>query len=275
MNQTKKPALIAEIGWNHMGDMDLARKMIDAAHTSGADFAKFQTWSVQRLKEGDWDTDGRRQIYEKAELTPERHRELMAHCAKTGIQFLTSVCSLPDAELVHSLGLRIVKIPSMDCRNKELVNFCLEQFDEVIISTGTSKLDEVKALIALPQAVEKLTLMHCVSAYPCDPKNIHLPKIPFLQSLHDRVGFSDHTQGIDCSLMALQYDPVYVEKHFTIDKSLPGRDNQFAVLPEEMKKLKDFIEKRADALIEHSTDYQSIEEAARISYSGRFDKKFE
>lgn len=256
-----------------MGDMDLACKMIDAAHESGADFAKFQTWSVQRLKEGDWDTDGRRQIYEKAELTRERHELLMKHCDKTGIRFLTSVCSLPDAELVYGMGLRVVKVPSMDCRNKELVDFCLDKFDEVIISTGTSTWEEVQALAALPLAENKMTLMHCVSAYPCHPKNINLPKIGILQKLHQRVGFSDHTEGVDCSFMSLQYDPVYVEKHFTIDKKLPGRDNQFAVLPEEMRKLRDFIEKRSEAMIEHSTDYQSIEEAARIHYSGRFDKK--
>ncbi|MGE9289841.1 MAG: N-acetylneuraminate synthase family protein, partial [Puniceicoccales bacterium] len=216
------PKIIAEIGWNHMGDMDLAKTMIDAAKESGADFAKFQSWSVQRLKAGEWDDDGRRQIYEKAELTPERHEELIAYCREKGIEFLTSVCSVPDAELVASFKLSTVKIPSLDCRNLELVQYCLDHFQEVIVSTGTSTMEEVKALVALEGASERLTLMHCVSSYPCLPENANLPKIEVLQELHPRVGYSDHTQGVLCSILAMQFEPVFLEKHFTTDKTLPG-----------------------------------------------------
>lgn len=251
----------------------MARQMIDAAAESGADFAKFQSWSVQRLKAGEWDEDGRRQIYEKAELTPERHEELIAHCKGKDIEFLTSVCSVPDAELVAGFGLSTVKVPSLDCRNLELVRFCFDHFEEVIVSTGTSTLDEVKALVALDDADRKLTLMHCVSSYPCLPENANLPKIAELRKLHPRVGYSDHTQGVLCSVFALEYEPVFVEKHFTTDKSLPGRDNQFAVLPAELASLRRAIDMRALAMKPHGADYLPIEEAARLNYSGRFDKR--
>lgn len=269
----EEPKIIAEIGWNHMGDMDLAKRMIDAAHEAGADFAKFQSWSVKRLKPGEWDDDGRRQIYEKAELTPARHEELIGYCKEKGIGFLTSVCSLADAELVAGYGLGTVKIPSLDCRNLELVSFCLENFWEVIVSTGTSTLGEVKALIGLPEAAERLVLMHCVSSYPCLPENANLPKIGLLKELHPRVGYSDHTQGVLCSVLALQYEPLFLEKHFTTDKTLPGRDNQFAIVPGELAALRKAVATRSLAMIPHGEDFLPVEEAARKNYSGRFDKK--
>ena len=113
--------LIAEIGWNHMGDMKLAKEMISAAKESGCDFAKFQTWSVERLKPGVWDTDGRREIYEKAELDLDKHFELKEYCDEVGIRFMSSVFSIPDAELLKNVVTDYVKIPSFESRNKDLI----------------------------------------------------------------------------------------------------------------------------------------------------------
>ena len=109
--------IIAEIGWNHMGDMNLAKEMIKAAKESGADFAKFQTWSVDRLKPGPWNEDGRIEIYKKAELTRENHEELISYCKEVEIEFMSSVFSIADAQLLVDLGIKTVKIPSMECRN--------------------------------------------------------------------------------------------------------------------------------------------------------------
>ena len=104
--------LIAEIGWNHMGDMKLAKEMISAAKESGADFAKFQTWSVDRLKPGVWDTDGRKEIYEKAELDLDKHLELKEYCGNNDIGFMSSVFSEKDAKLLNKVVTDYVKIPS-------------------------------------------------------------------------------------------------------------------------------------------------------------------
>lgn len=109
--------IIAEIGWNHMGDMNLAKKMINLASESGCKFAKFQTWSVDRLKKGSWDFDGRRQIYENAELTIEQHILLKNYCKSKGIAFLSSAFSLKDAELLKEIGCKEIKIPSFECTN--------------------------------------------------------------------------------------------------------------------------------------------------------------
>ena len=112
--------IIAEIGWNHCGDMQLAKDMAMSAKVSGATYAKYQTWSVDRLKPGSWDDDGRRQIYEKAELSKEDHTELINYCNKIGIKFLSSVFSVDDAKLLVELGCKEVKIPSFESRNHEL-----------------------------------------------------------------------------------------------------------------------------------------------------------
>ena len=113
--------IIAEIGWNHMGDMDLAKKMIVAAHKAGADFAKFQTWSVKNLKPGPWDIDGRLEIYKKAELTKEKHNLLKNYCDEIGIGFLTSVFNVNDVGWLSELNREIIKVPSHEIYNKEYI----------------------------------------------------------------------------------------------------------------------------------------------------------
>ena len=115
----KNVLLIAEIGWNQFGDINLAKKMIKSAYESGANYAKFQTWSVKRLKKGSWDEDGRREIYNKAELSREDHVELIKYCKSIGIEFLSSVFSIEDAMLLKSLGVKEVKYQVL---NQEILN---------------------------------------------------------------------------------------------------------------------------------------------------------
>ena len=239
--------LIAEIGWNHMGDMVLAKDMITAAKESGCDFAKFQTWSVDRLKPGVWDTDGRREIYEKAELDLDKHFELKEHCDKVGIGFMSSVFSVEDARLLKQVVTDNVKIPSFESRNKALIDYCSNNFDKLLISTGTSSWNEIR--LNMPIDSSKFTLLHCVSSYPCNFDIINLGRIDDLRRLNKSVGFSDHTQGIEASVIALAFGLDYIEKHFTIDNSLPGRDNKFAILPDEMKRLSEYIKIAYQVLI--------------------------
>jgi pseudaminic acid synthase len=124
-----------------MGDMDRARDMISASKENGADFVKFQTWSVSRLKRGPWDDDGRLEIYKEAELTREKHIELLEFSNKIGIPFFTSVFSIPDAELLHSLEVDTVKIASAESRNKELLKFCDGVFKTIYTYHGDGYLD--------------------------------------------------------------------------------------------------------------------------------------
>lgn len=267
-----KYTLIAEIGWNHMGEMDLAKEMIKQASENGASIAKFQTWKVSRLKSGEWDLDGRREIYEKAELSKDDHKFLISCCNEFGIEFMSSVFSIPDAQLLVDLGCNKVKIPSFEVANYELLNFCKINFQTIYVSTGTATEKEIKKLAELFDCFQgDLIVMHCVSAYPCEADLINLPRISKLNNYFKNVGFSDHTQGILAAVASLKYSPVAIEKHFTVDKNLPGRDNKFAILPEELKDLSNYFELYPKFEKDNGLDYISQESISREQYRGRFD----
>jgi len=262
--------IIAEIGWNHMGDMTLAKQMIVEASNNGATYAKFQSWSVNNLKPGVWDTDGRREIYEKAELSKQDHIELIDYCHEIGINFLSSVFSIPDAELLVELGVKEVKIPSFESRNNELIKYCNENFDTVFMSTGTSNFFEIKKSVKYFDKAS-LYLLHCVSSYPCSPSIANIPRMQALKLLNHKVGYSDHIQGVESAKVAIAYGAEVIEKHFTIDNGLPGRDNKFAILPHELADLSSYIKLMGDMLEDHGIDYQSCEEDSRNNYTGRFN----
>lgn len=262
--------VIAEIGWNHCGDMELAKEMILAAKESGATYAKFQSWSVSRLKPGAWDTDGRREIYEKAELTRERHIELINYCNEVGIKFMSSVFSIKDAELLVELGVEDVKIPSFESRNHELIKYCDDNFKSVFMSTGTSTLSEIGDSVKHVRYSD-FYLLHCVSTYPCNPSMANLPRMNMLKPFGLPIGYSDHIQGVESAKVAIGEGAIVVEKHFTIDNDLPGRDNKFAILPHQMKDLTDYIQIRNQMFISHGDGFQESEVDSRNNYTGRFD----
>ena len=234
--------IIAEIGWNHMGDMNLAKEMIAAASESGASYAKFQTWSVANLKNGPWDKDGRREIYEKAELSPEQHVELSIYCKSIDISFLTSIFNYKDVEWIRNLSMDTIKIPSHEVHNNKLI----------------SKVDG------------DFVLFHCVSAYPAPAKNINLPRINELSKLSKYTGYSGHFFGIDDAIASLNFGVSFIEKHFTIDRNLPGRDNKFAILPVDMQILSNYCKNFEIMKNNLGIEMQSIESETYEIYRGRW-----
>lgn len=265
--------LIAEIGWNHMGDMGLADTMVMAAKVAGADYAKFQIFSTKNLKDGPWDKDGRREIYEKAQLSIHQIKKLIRTCDDARIKFLASVFSVEDARVLSSLGRTDVKIPSAEIRNKNLLKFCNDHFDRVFLSTGTARIDEIGqaySILGKPEVI----MFHCVASYPCPMENANLTRIRNLRdSFVLPVGYSDHTEGIDAAKMSLEFDVDYIEKHFTTNKELPGRDNKFAITPSELRDLRYYMDERDKAMVQHGMDYQSCEAEMREVYSGRWEKR--
>lgn len=257
--------IIAEIGWNHMGDMSLAKKMILQAKASGADYAKFQTWKVDRLKPGPWDVDGRREIYEKAQLTNVDHQLLKTTCDKAGIKFLTSCFCSDDLEFVRSLSDEI-KIPGTECSNVNLVSQAIEMFDTVFVSTGSS--GEVEYKKWAPYG--NVFLLHCVSSYPCPAENVNLPRLAHISELTSRFGYSGHYDGIWDAVAAASIGAKVIEKHFTLDKSLPGRDNKFALLPDQFMEMKKAIDEICAMNIDHGSDYLPEEQEARDVYARRW-----
>tara|TARA_B110000261_G_scaffold164192_1_gene212685 strand:- start:1759 stop:2562 length:804 start_codon:yes stop_codon:yes gene_type:complete len=266
-----KTKLIAEIGWNHMGNMNLAKEMISAAAESGASFAKFQTWSVANLKNGPWDEDGRREIYEKAQLTQDQHFELSDYCRNKNISFLTSLFNLEDVNLIKELSLKSIKIPSHEVYNKKLISELDGVVDNIFISTGAAKWEEV---LSLPNQVQKsnLILFHCVSAYPTSSEKVNLPRLIELGKLCKHIGYSGHYFGIDDAIASLNYGVDFIEKHFTIDRDLPGRDNKFAILPDEMLKLSNYCKNFESMNNNLGQEMQSIELETFEKYRGRWSK---
>ena len=267
----KKIKLIAEIGWNHMGNIKLAEKMIVEASKSGADYAKFQTWRVKNLKNGPWDKDGRRQIYEKAELSKDDYKILSKICKKNKIKFLTSLFNHEDYELIKSLNLKEIKIPSPENRNKDLLNFCSKNFKTIFLSTGAATVSEIKKSYKIIKK-NKTHIMHCISAYPCNDENVNLNRINDLKKICSHVGLSDHTPDILSSLYSLPFGVDLIEKHFSIDNKLPVIDNNFAILPNDLIVLRIKAD-RFTSMQKITSKLIKAEIEVRKVYSGRWNKK--
>lgn len=263
--------IIAEIGWNHMGNMDLAKKMIVSAAENGADICKFQTWSEEKLKAGSWDEDGRREIYKKAELSKEDHLLLKGYCKSNNVQFLTSVFNINDLDFLSTLDMDMVKIPSHEVHNLELIIAAIEIFNIVLVSTGASKWKEVLKILKQVDT-NNIVLMHCVSTYPCPLEKINLPRIEALKTLTRTVGYSGHYDGIDDAIAAICLGATFIEKHFTIDQDLPGRDNKFAILPDELKSLCEFRDNYQKMNRDLGLDLQDCELDTFENYRGRWSK---
>ena len=264
--------IIAEIGWNHMGEASLAEEMISAASEAGANVVKFQYWNPEYLKEGSWDADGRREIYNKAALNEEKILDLVELSKKYECEFLISVFGTIGAKLIYDLGQKTIKIPSHETTNLKLIDFCSQNFSHIYFSAGASSEEEVlKATEILNSGSASFNLMHCVSSYPCPNDKINLSRIRWLTSLSEEVGFSDHTKSTVIPAIAVAYGASAIEKHFTTDNDLPGRDNKNALEPKEFKEMVKNIQDSISALIPLGNGYQDIEADTVENYRGRWE----
>ena len=264
--------IIAEIGWNHMGDMEPAKKMIDSAIRAGATTVKFQYWNPEYLTTGAWDEDGRREIYEKAALDTKKVKILNEYVIDSGSEFLISVFGTYGAKDICSMGLKNVKIPSHETTNLKLIEFCSQNFDFIYFSAGASKEKEViKAVDILKKGNADYELMHCVSSYPLPDNRANLNRISWLKTLSSKVGLSDHTTSTLIPAFAVPLGVTSIEKHFTTDHELPGRDNKFALEPKQFQEMVDNIEKATDSVLDYGLDYQDIESDTVNNYRGRWE----
>lgn len=264
-----KCQIIAEVSCTHLGNMSLAEKMIVSAKKNGASYIKFQTWNTKNLTNGPWDHDGRRKIYDQAQLSHNQHILLKNICDINDIKFLTSIYSIDDIDFLSSLCLEI-KIPGPECRNTELVEACLEKFNKVFISTGSTDYNEFKNYLQNKKAV----LMHCVSLYPCPVEKVNIGRVETIKCLTPySYGYSGHLEGIFDAIAAISLGCHYVEKHFTTSKDIPHRDAKFAILPPELLQLSQYAE--AFYLMNKNYSLNSLpeEKEVRDVYSGRWSKK--
>ncbi len=243
------PWVIAEIGANHNGDMNLARRLVDAAREAGVDAVKFQSWSKDSLiSRPEYARNTRyakldpsaltlEEAVEKYQLTPDQHREIAAYCRQRGITFFSSCFSGREVELLESLNVPAYKIASMDVNHLPLLDIVAATHKPVIVSTGMATLGEIeRALDRLRRGgAGPVALLHCVSIYPCPPRELNLLNIPMLaRTFGVPVGLSDHTRGVAAPLAAVALGACILEKHFTVDKALDGWDHAISADPPEI-----------------------------------------
>jgi len=245
------PYVIAEIGANHNGDMDLARKIIDSAKSCGCDAVKFQSWTPDSLiAKEEYDRNQQyndspkkhfgslKEMVEKYYLRPEQHHELKRYCDKIGIEFCSTAFSENEADLLEELGVHFYKIASMDINNPRLLRHIARKAKPIILSTGMSTLAEIENAIKTIESEgnHQIILLHCIAIYPPAYEDINLNNIPMLrQTFGYPVGFSDHTIGISIPLASVALGSCMIEKHFTLDKDMSGWDHEVSANPEEMK----------------------------------------
>jgi len=263
--------LIAEIGWNFLGNLSLAKKMIDEAKVSGADFVKFQIWNPKNLKKGEWDNDGRKEIYKKAFLDKQKFKILFDYSKKKKIKCFASIFSKTELEDYLSVTKDFIKIPSHEAYNLDLIKECIKRFKFVFISCGCLTYVELKKITKFSR-FSNVILMHCVSSYPLISKNCNFKKFDYLKKFSNKVGYSGHYQGIDDALFAIEKNASIIEKHFTINNKLPGRDNRFALLPKDFKFLSNYIQNKKDFQIDKGLNVQKCEKDIYKNYRGRWQK---
>jgi N,N'-diacetyllegionaminate synthase len=245
--------IIAEAGVNHNGDIGLAKQLINVAAESGADVVKFQTFSADSLvtmtaDKADYQilatggAETQHEMLRRLELSHEMHWELISHCKAQGIMFLSTGFDVKSVEFLRGLGQTLFKIPSGEINNLPYLR-CVGQFGkEVILSTGMSTIGEIDqaidALVTAGTSANKITLLHCTSEYPAPVNEVNLRAMQSMQSAFGmKVGYSDHTQGIEVAIAAVAMGASVIEKHFTLDRNMTGPDHRSSLLPIELNEM--------------------------------------
>jgi sialic acid synthase SpsE len=248
-----KPYIIAEIGANHNGDIDLAKKMIDSAFECGCDAVKFQSWNKKSLisntgyKQNTIFNDSKKkhfgsleEMVDKYYLRNEQHFELKNYCKSKGIDFCSTPFSKEEVDLLNEVDVEFYKVASMDINNYPLLQYVAQFNKPILLSTGMANLGEIEKAVKIieNEGNSKIIILHCVAIYPPENKDLNLKNITMLQNTFGYpVGFSDHSLGFVASLTSVALGACIIEKHFTTDKSLPGWDHEISSSPEEMKKI--------------------------------------
>ena len=242
--------IIAEAGVNHNGDLELAKQLIDVAAKAGADYVKFQTFSADRIvtksadkaeyqKQSSDSSESQFEMLKRLELSVEMHLKLIEHCKHKSIKFLSTGFDIQSVDLLVGLGLNLVKIPSGEITNLPLLRHIGSLDLPVILSSGMSTMKEIgDALLILEQTGlprAQITVLHCTTEYPTPMDEVNLRAMNSIRNtLGVAVGYSDHTLGIEVSVAAVALGASVIEKHFTIDRSLPGPDHKASSEPVEL-----------------------------------------
>tara|TARA_B100000886_G_scaffold340529_1_gene310875 strand:- start:6579 stop:7586 length:1008 start_codon:yes stop_codon:yes gene_type:complete len=248
-----KTIIIAEAGVNHNGDMEIAKKLINVAADSGADYVKFQTFkaneiAIKKSKKAEYQIknlknhDSQFEMLKKLELTKKHHLDLIKHCSIKKIKFLSTAFDTNSLEFLKKLDLKIAKIPSGEITNYPYLLSIAKNFKNVIISTGMSNIMEINnalnVLIGNGIKKDNITVLHCNTDYPTNYSDVNLKA---MLNIHNKTGlkygYSDHTLGIEVPIAAVALGASVIEKHFTISRTMQGPDHAASLEPDELKNM--------------------------------------
>jgi len=262
--QMNRTFIIAEAGVNHNGSLELAKKLIDVAVEAGADAVKFQTFKADKLvsrsaqkaeyqKQTTSKDESQYDMIKKLELDEHAHRELIRCCNEKQIMFLSTPFDHDSIELLNDLGMPIFKIPSGEITNLPYLRHVGRLGKEVILSTGMSDLSEIEdALDVLRQAgvpKDRITVLHATTEYPCPIDEVNLHAMQTIQNAFNvKVGYSDHTLGIEVPIAAVAMGACVIEKHFTLDRNMDGPDHKASLEPQELKAMVTAIRRVSQAM---------------------------
>ncbi len=247
-----KVIIIAEAGVNHNGNIENAFKLIDAAADAGVDYVKFQTFKTENLVSkvapkaeyqnvnSELANESQFEMLKKLELTQEDHEALISYCHIKNINFFSTAFDLDSLEYLSKIGLNMVKIPSGEITNLPFLRKAASLFKEVILSTGMSTINEIEDAIKIFTTFgiikENIIVLHCNSEYPTPMEDVNLKAMMYIHNkIGVKVGYSDHTIGIEVPIAAVALGAQVIEKHFTLDCNLPGPDHKSSLEPMELK----------------------------------------
>jgi N,N'-diacetyllegionaminate synthase len=251
--------VIAEAGVNHNGDSDRALAMVDAARQAGADAVKFQTFSADKLaapgaEKADYQKretgeGGQHAMLKALEMSEDLHQRLIARCAEVGVEFMSTPFDEEAADFLVSHGMRRIKVPSGEIVNHPFLKHLARLDRPLIVSTGMATMDEIVEAVAVIEATrdeaglaapldQMLTILHCTSNYPAAPSDVNLRAMRTIAEVTGMpVGYSDHTLGLAVSTAAVALGAAVIEKHFTLDVTLPGPDHRASLTVEQLTDL--------------------------------------
>lgn len=243
--------IVAEAGVNHNGNLEMAHQLVEVAVRAGATAVKFQAYKAERLASKDapkaeyqlrttGEAESQLEMLRRLELSHDAHRELMGYCRQRGMIFMSTPFDEDNADFLDELEVPVFKIPSGEITNLHFLGHVARKGKPMIVSTGMSTLGEVDTAVrTIREAGNRdLVLLHCVGNYPAAPGDANLRAMQTMAMAFGLpVGYSDHTLGIEVALAAVALGACVVEKHFTLDRNLPGPDHQASIEPEELRAL--------------------------------------
>lgn len=281
--------IVAEAGVNHNGDVGLGKKLIDVAKDAEADAVKFQAFKAENVvskyaekaryqKEATGPNKSQYDMIRRLELKDEEFRELYNYAKKNDIIFLSSAFDKESVDLLDNLGVLAFKVASGEITNFPLLRYIAEKKEPIILSTGMSTIGEIEEALKVirEKGVEDIVLLHCVTSYPAKIEDINLRVIETLRHRFKLpVGFSDHTLGITTPIAAAALGAVLVEKHFTLDKTLPGPDHRASLEPDELKDMtraiRDVEKALGDGIKKSTKDEERIKKLVRRSIVAKME----